>query len=371
MRPAPPPARGADRPGDRGPGLRARTARDGPRPLPRCARRASRRRRAAIARHPGRHRRDPAPTRRRHRHRAAGGATEVAEPAIAARTGRRPDRPRSGARRPGPGPVRQVRPRSTRCRPRCRSSATRRSRRSATPAPTLMFVLVVAVVAGHRERRSAARAALQRLVIGPVTDLAAAGPLGGPRRLRQRRSPRTGPPELARLARDVDAMRRQIASDLAEVEPARRQIERGQRAAASSRPRSCSAPTATWSSSPTSPRTTCRSRCARWPASASCCSGATRASSTSGPTSTSRFAVNGAQRMQRLINDLLAFSRIGRVTTRLHRGRPGPAGGRRGRPARPTLERGRGRGHLGRPAGGPRARSRCWRRWSPTSSATR
>ena len=52
-------------------------------------------------------------------------------------------------------------------------------------------------------------------------------------------------------------------------------------------PRSWSAPTPSWSSSPTSPRTTCRSRCARWRASPSCSSAATRGSWTSGPTSTS------------------------------------------------------------------------------------
>ena len=50
---------------------------------------------------------------------------------------------------------------------------------------------------------------------------------------------------------------------------------------------SSSARTRSSSSSPTSPRTTCRSRCARSRASPSCSSAATRASSTSGPTATS------------------------------------------------------------------------------------
>jgi CHASE3 domain sensor protein len=51
--------------------------------------------------------------------------------------------------------------------------------------------------------------------------------------------------------------------------------------------RTCSGPTPNSSSSPTWPRTTSRSRCARWPASASCCSAATRGGWTPRPTSTS------------------------------------------------------------------------------------
>ena len=60
-----------------------------------------------------------------------------------------------------------------------------------------------------------------------------------------------------------------------------------------SRPRICVGPTPSSSSSPTSPRTTCRSRCARSPASASSSSAATRASSTSVASSTSSSPSTG------------------------------------------------------------------------------
>ena len=53
------------------------------------------------------------------------------------------------------------------------------------------------------------------------------------------------------------------------------------------RPRSCPAPTRTWSSSPTWPRTTCKSRCGWSPATWTCSGNATKGGSTTRPTSTS------------------------------------------------------------------------------------
>ena len=78
-----------------------------------------------------------------------------------------------------------------------------------------------------------------------------------------------------------------------------------------------------------------------------------RASSTSGPTSTSPSRSTAPQRMQRLINDLLAFSRIGRLTTgftEVDLDQWSPRWSASSTPARAD----RRRGHLVRPAGGAR-----------------
>jgi signal transduction histidine kinase len=174
---------------------------------------------------------------------------------------------------------------------------------------TLLFVLIVAailVVAGG----ISLLVVLQRMVIAPVTDLAAQ--VRSVARGRYDQSITTsGPPELQILAHDVNSMRRQITSDLAEVERARQAIETAKLALEQQ------AAELTRSNRDLEQFAYVASHDLQEPLRkvASFCQLLQRRYQGQLDERADQyiaFAVNGAQRMQRLINDLLTFSRIGR-----------------------------------------------------------
>ncbi|MFD0784348.1 ATP-binding protein, partial [Micromonospora azadirachtae] len=190
-----------------------------------------------------------------------------------------------------------------------RESNAREVRRTGNLLAVLLIVAaLVVVVAGALLLLS-----LDRTVVRPLTGLADqvrevaegdfAHVISG-----------SGPPEFVQLAGDVDAMRRRIAADLAEVREARERIEwvntqlqkQAEELTRSNRDLEQFAYVASHDLQEPLRKV------------ASFCQLLQRRYAGQLDERADQyiaFAVDGAQRMQRLINDLLAFSRIGRLTT--------------------------------------------------------
>ncbi len=243
---------------------------------------------------------------------AARWRADVADPAIAARTNG--DRASAEAHLADPAgvPVENIRGAVAAMQDSMQAVRDQSVTSIRDTSTTLQFVLVVAVILVIASG-VALILALQTTVVGPLTDLAA----------QVRRVARgsyhtaitaSGPPELQRLASDVNSMRQQIASDLAEVEEARHQIEQAntlleQQAAELVRSnRDLEQFAYVASHDLQEPLRKVASFCQllqrRY-----------QGQLDERADEYIAFAVNGAQRMQRLITDLLAFSRIGRSTT--------------------------------------------------------
>ncbi|GIF09411.1 sensor histidine kinase [Actinoplanes siamensis] len=155
---------------------------------------------------------------------------------------------------------------------------------------------------------------MDRLISRPILDLAGQVRAVATGDYQRHIESRLGSPELVRLAADVDRMRQQIASELSEVRDARQQVEwinqqlqsQAEELTRSNRDLEQFAYVA--SHDLQEPLRKVASFCQllqrRYAGKLD-----ERADQYIG------FAVDGAQRMQRLINDLLAFSRIGRLTS--------------------------------------------------------